>query len=133
MEETLQDYHYWWSDLIDKTLRMNSSRDYLIAIGIVLLGLSLIKLSRKIIANRLMGDSKYFGRYLVRIDEYLYPLFYLVVWYGAFSWLTVTEDILLFAFYIFKIGFIFLVIRLIAAVVQNAINSYISRYDANGV
>jgi small-conductance mechanosensitive channel len=120
------------SDFLNRIYFGNTIQDYVIAVAVVLIGITIIVIIRKIITKKLNNSSSSYSLYFLKIDDYVYPLIYLLTIYTAFNWLTLPAKASKFAHYAFTVGFVFLSIRLITASVRTAIQTYLIRQDETG-
>jgi small-conductance mechanosensitive channel len=120
------------NNFLNGMLYFNTIQDYLICVGIVVLGMIILKLLQKFTMLRLSRAGRPLTAYLFGINRFIYPILFVLLFYVAFHWLTVTPKVSSFADQVFKVVFIFLIIRLIAGSVKNAIFSYLSNQDETG-
>jgi len=120
------------STFLNKMLYLNTMQDYLICLGIVVLGIAVLRIVRKFLLKRLSRIERPLIVYLFKTEAFIYPILYVILFYVAFNWLTVTPKISVYADQVFKVVFIFLLIRLITGSVKNAIYSYLSSQDDTG-
>ena len=119
-------------NFFENTYWMNSIQDYLIALGIIVGGILVIKIARRSIRKKLLTLDNIYVKYFMNLEKYIYPLTFLLIIYGGVYSLTLAENIRLFLHYAFTVGFIFLSIRVITAAVRTAIQSYLSGQDETG-
>jgi small-conductance mechanosensitive channel len=120
------------TDFIDKMYFGNSVLDYLIALTIILVGVAAIAIAKKIITKKLSRIDSPFIVYYLKVDDYVYPLIYLLNIYVAINWLTIQGKASTFIHYVFTVSFIFLSIRLFTAVIRTAIHTYLIHQDETG-
>ena len=119
-------------NLLSQTYFENSIQDYLIALIIVIAGISLIKLLRQILKKKLSSIDNAYIKYFLGMEAYAYPVFLLLVINAALNWLTLPAKVTTFLHYVFTVAFVLLLIRLISAAVRTAIRSYLVEQDETG-
>lgn len=116
----------------DKVLYLNTLPEYMVALGLLVTGIVVVKIVHRLVLQRLTKAQHPMVVYLQRLERYMYPLIYVVLFYLVFRWLTVTTTVARFSDYVFKVVLILLVIRLLVALMQAAIYSYLARHDEAG-
>lgn len=119
-------------NLLNQTYFENSIQDCLIALIIVIGGISLIKLLRQILKKKLSSIDNAYIKYFLDMEAYAYPVFLLLAIYAALHWLTLLAKVTTFLHYVFTVAFVLLLIRLISAAVRTAIRSYLVEQDETG-
>ena len=119
-------------NLLNQIYFENRILDYLIALVIIIGGISLIKLLRAILKKKLASIDNTYIKYFLQMEVYVYPILLLLVVYAALHWLTLPGKVSTFLHYVFTVAFVFLLIRLISAAVRAAIRSYLVEQDETG-
>lgn len=119
-------------NVLSQTYFENRIEDYLIALIIVIAGISLIKVVRQIVKRKLSAIDSVYIKYFLRMEAYAYPIFPLLAIYAALNWLTLPVKAITFLHYVFTVAFIVLLIRLISAALTTAIRSYLVEQDETG-
>ena len=120
------------NEILERVYFQNSVLDYLIAFGVIILGILLIKAFKKIILSRVRGWTEntktHVDSFVVEhIDRFGIPALYFAVIYAGLNYLIFTERgdrILSIA-----VGFVitFLLIRFLSATVRVLLRSYFKR------
>lgn len=114
-------------------LTMNSLQDYGIALGIVAIGWMLLRLVRAMVTRKLNRDSRATMEYFLQLENYVFPVFYLVVVYAAVTYLSFSDDVERFIGRAFTIAFVFLIVRVVTSIFRIAIYSYVRKQDEKTV
>jgi small-conductance mechanosensitive channel len=120
------------NSVFNKVLYGNSIQDYLIGGLIIVGGIMVIKIIRKFLRSRLVRVNTPVTNYLLQIENFLYPIAYVLIIFGAIHWLNMPPKTETFIKNVFHVAFTFLAIRLIAFSIRNAIFSYVTQKDETG-
>lgn len=120
------------NDILDREFFLNSIQDYLIAVGIIIAGIFVVRIVRALLRKKLSGFDNIYIKYFLNLQQFVYPLGFLLVIYAGANWLTMPDRASQFLHYAFTVAFIFLIIRLITAAVRTAIQSYLTEQDETG-
>lgn len=120
------------NNVLEREFFMNSIQDYLIVFGIIVVGLFIVRIFRVFLRKRLSRFDNIYIKYFLSLQQYIYPIGFLLVIYAGVNWLTVPDRVAEFMHYAFTVAFIFLVIRLITSAVRSAIQSYLTEQDESG-
>lgn len=120
------------NEILERTYFQNSIRDYLIALGIIIVGLFLIKTFRRMVMTRV---NKFAAHTETRLDDYVIrsidrfgiPALYILIIYIGLSYLTFydrAENILRIAF---TVAITILVIRFLSSAILALLQSYVKK------
>lgn len=124
------------NELLARTYFKNTVLDYLIALGILILGLILIILFKKIILNRIIrwtqSTSTSIDNYVVEgIARFGIPAMYLTVIYAAINYLVLTPRLSKFLEIAVTVAVTILIIRFVSSAILVMLRSYVRR-QTNG-
>lgn len=132
MQDSLLTTSNFTEHFLDRIFLLNPVSDYLLALSIILAGILVLKIVRKIIVRRFSGFNNVYIRYALTLENYAAPIVLLFIIFSAYHYLTFSANAAAILDNAFKVGFIFLTIRLIAAAVRNALHSYFVQQDETG-
>lgn len=115
------------SDFFEKMLFLNSIEEYIIALSIVIAGVLLLRISRRLIHRRLSEARASLILYLIKLEKFIFPICYCLLVFISIHTLSIPLKAATFLKYAFSVACTFLVIRLVSAAVGNAVYSYVSK------
>lgn len=119
-------------EILERTFYHNTLQDYIIAIGIILLGVLIVKVSRKIILSRLIRLSakteNHFDDYITQsISRFGIPALYVLAVYFGINYLTLTEKVNNILQIAITVAITFFAIRFISSTIMSLLETYIRR------
>ncbi len=110
---------------LDQVFLDNTVKTYLITLGVILLGIVLVKGSRKLIRLCLSKTDVPAVKYLLKLEGHVYPFLYALILLGSVKMFTNLERHSVYVHYVFAVVFVFLFTRLVTAAMSNAIHDYV--------
>jgi small-conductance mechanosensitive channel len=112
----------------------NTVRDYLIALGIIVLGISILRLFRKTILNRL---KKWTEKTETQVDDYLIlglerfglPILNFIIIYWGIHYLHVSDKVSRWISVATSVVILYFIIRIILTIIRKALESYVLKQE----
>jgi small-conductance mechanosensitive channel len=112
----------------------NTVRDYLIALGIIVLGISILRLFRKTILNRL---KKWTEKTETQVDDYLIlglerfglPILNFIIIYWGIHYLHVSDKVSRWISVATSVVILYFIIRIILTIIRKVLESYVLKQE----
>lgn len=123
-------------EFLDQTFLGNSYYDYLVALAILVLGMTIVTLFKKIILSRLKKwaektKTSLDDLLLKAVDKSILPLIFFGVFYLAVKSLTLSDSIDSIVNIVTSILITFFVVKMIISALNFSLKSYLKRYEDN--
>ncbi|MEO5977532.1 MAG: mechanosensitive ion channel family protein [Chryseolinea sp.] len=114
---------------IEKMLYLNSIEAYITCAAVIVVGISIAAFVRRILKSRLKDSKGNVASYYVKLDNYIFPIIYVLICFAALHALDKPIKAEKFIGYTFTVAFILLATRLFAATVRVAIYGYLAHQE----
>lgn len=110
---------------------LNSVNDYLIWGGVIIGGIIIARIIRSFINSRVKESQTDLARYYIKLESKFFPIVYLFIIYSAYHGLEKTIKMAAVGDVAFTVAFMFLLTRLVAALVSLLIYGYLAHHDTS--
>ena len=125
---------FFEQDFFKYTFYHNTALDYLIAFGIIFLGISLVKLLKRNLVSRLRiwsarTSNRFDDFFAHSLERFGIPFLYLIVVFLGFHYLAFPQKTDNLLKILFTVAFTFILIRLISTIILALLQNYVRRQE----
>lgn len=131
MNDTLTYRQIPGSGFLDKMLYLNTVNDYLIWVAVIVGGIVIARIIRSFVKSRVKKSESRLASYYLKLEAKLFPIVYLFIIYAGYHGLDKTVKMAAVGDVAFTVAFVFLLTRLVAAIVSALIYGYLAHQETS--